>query len=125
MQVSPISGSIEKIVDLMRNLYTDTSSAVRIAGILLGWFRVDGVVKPRCRMVLDMFLCSMHKIMERNVQHWQPGEHIGSERLTDLDYAGDEAILAEMPEILALCVEFMVHEARKFRFNINWAKTDT
>ena len=42
---------------------------------------------------------------------------------TDLDYADDVALLAEMFSVLVLAVGVMHEEARLFGLEINWSKT--
>ena len=42
---------------------------------------------------------------------------------TDLDFADDVALLAEMLEILILSLDVMRHEVCSFGLEINWTKT--
>ena len=43
--------------------------------------------------------------------------------LTDLDYADDVALLAEMLEVLLLALDVLNDEARPFGLEVNWQKT--
>jgi len=48
---------------------------------------------------------------------------VGDQLITDLDYADDVALLAEMLEELLISLDIMQSEASTFGLNINWAKT--
>jgi len=47
----------------------------------------------------------------------------GNEVFTDLDFADDVALLAEMLEVLVLAMTIMQEEAVVFGLRINWSKT--
>ena len=49
--------------------------------------------------------------------------HRGNEVFTDLDFADDVALLAEMLEVLVLAMTIMQEEAAVFGLQINWSKT--
>ena len=56
--------------------------------------------------------------------HWGClGATLGDEVFTDLDYAYDVALLAEMQEVLLLSLDIMREEAVPFGLEINWGKT--
>ena len=48
---------------------------------------------------------------------------VGSESFSDLDFADDVALLAEMLSLLVLAFEIMDEEARPLGLTINWSKT--
>jgi len=76
-------------------------------------------------MAPDLFLEPMDWIMDRTVHRGFSGISIGSQVLTDLDFADDVAILlvSEMLEILILSLEILHYEARQLGLEINWDKT--
>jgi len=50
------------------------------------------------------------------------GVTIGKEVFTDLDFADDVSLLAEMLEVLVLALTVMQEEASTFGLQINWLK---
>jgi len=51
------------------------------------------------------------------------GVTLGKEVFTDLNFAGDVSLLAEMLEVLVLALTIMQEEASTFGLQINWSKT--
>jgi len=51
------------------------------------------------------------------------GTSVGSELFSDLDFADDVALLAEMLSLLVLALEIMDKEVRPLGLTINWLKT--
>ena len=51
------------------------------------------------------------------------GTTLGEEMFTDLDFADDVALLAQILEILLQSLDVMQHETRLFGLEINWTKT--
>ena len=67
----------------------------------------------------------MDWVLERTVHKGLAGATFGGEVFSDLDYADDVALLAEMLEVLTciLSLLLMQEEARPFGLEINWSKT--
>jgi len=65
----------------------------------------------------------MDWLMERTVHRGCSGCTLGREVFTDLDFADDTALLAEMLEVLLLAPEVMNEEATPLGLEINWLKT--
>jgi len=67
----------------------------------------------------------MDWLMERTVHGGMVGTTIGKkkESFTDLDFADDVVLLAEMLSVLVLALEVMDREANPLGLTINWAKT--
>ena len=61
--------------------------------------------------------------MERTAHRGMAGVNLGNEVFTDLDFADDVALLAEMLEVLVLAMTIMQEEAAVFGLQINWSKT--
>jgi len=114
-----------EIIDLMRLLYSDTLSAVRMDGATSEWFRVDrGVRHEGCWMAPGLFLLPMNKILDDTVSQGSLGINIGTERFTDLGYAADDVtLLAESCGDVVDSLETMSQEALRFGLEINWTKT--
>jgi len=50
------------------------------------------------------------------------GVTLGNEAITDLDFADDVTLLAEMLEVLVLAITIMQEKAAVFGLQINWSK---
>ena len=57
----------------------------------------------------------MDHMMERTAHRGMAGVTLGNEVFTDLDFADDVALLAEMLEVLVLAMTIMQEEAAVFR----------
>jgi hypothetical protein len=113
-----------KIVGLIQELYTDTLSSVRMEGNLSDWFYIKSGVRQGCTIAPSLFLTPMDWILERTVHiKGFAGVSLGEEAFSDLDYADDVALLAEMLEILILSLEILQDEASPFGLEVNWSKT--
>jgi len=93
-------GIPDKLVELMKELYTDTCSCVLADGMRSEWFQVLSGVSQGCTIAPDLFLNPMVWIMSRTVEQIPLGVSIGEESFSDLDYSGDVTLLAEMLETL-------------------------
>jgi len=69
-------------------------------GMRSEWFQVLSGVRQCCAVAPDLFLNPMHWIMSRTVEQTPLGVSIGEESFSDLDYADDVTLLAEMMETL-------------------------
>ena len=107
-------GLHSKVVDLMEGLYTDTCSCINIDGVMSDWFAVGSGVWQGCRIAPDLFLGPMDHIMERTVHRGMTGVTPGKEVFTDLDFADDVSLLAEMLEVFVLTLTVMQEEASTF-----------
>jgi len=116
-------GLHSKVVDLMEALYVDTCSCVCADGVLSDWFAVGSGVRQGCRMVPDLILGPMDHMMECTAHQGMAGVTLGYEVFTDLDFADDVALLAQMLEVLVLAMTIMQEEAVVFGLQINWSKT--
>ena len=61
-------------------------------------------------------------MMERMVHRGMTNVTLGKEVFTDLDFADDVSLLAEMLEVLVLILTVMQEEASTFGLQINWSK---
>jgi len=61
--------------------------------------------------------------MECTVHRGMTGVTLGKELFTDLDFADDVSLLAEMLEVLVLALTVMQEEVSAFGLQINWSKT--
>jgi hypothetical protein len=112
-----------KIVDPMKELYTDTISCVRVDGAESDWFPIKSGVRQGCTIAPNLFLAPMDWLLQRTIHKGFLGATLRDQSFTDLDYADEVALLAEMLEVLLLSMEIMQSEAQVFGLEINWAKT--
>jgi len=69
----------------MKELYTDTVSAVHTDGQLSEWLTTGSSVRQGCTIAPNIFLSPMDRILNRTVQIAQIGTALETETLTDLD----------------------------------------
>jgi len=62
-------------------------------------------------------------MMKRTVHRRMTGVTVGKEVFTDLDFADDVSLLAEMLEVLVLALTVMQEEASTLDLQTNWSKT--
>jgi len=88
-------GYPEKIVRILENTYRDTFSAVRVGGNVTEWFMtVVGVLQGDVLSPL-LFAIFLEIIVVSALEDIDIGAWINEQRVTDLRFADDIAILAE------------------------------
>ena len=112
-----------KLIDVIRDLYTNTVSFVRLNGALSDWFHFGSEVRQGCTVAPSLFLLLVDWILHRVIHRGFLGATLGTEIFTDLDYADDVALLAEMLEVLLLALDVLNDEARPLGLEVNWQKT--
>jgi len=100
-------GLHSKVVDFMEGLYTDTCSCVSVDGVMSDWFAAGSGVRQGCRIAPDLFLGPMDRMMEHTVHRGMTSVTLGKEVFTDLDFADDVSLRAEMLEVLVLALTVM------------------
>ena len=71
----------------------------------------------------DLFMEPIDWITSRSVHQGFVGVSLGQEVFTDLDFADDASIMAEMLEVLILALEIRNEESSALGLEINWNKT--
>jgi len=71
----------------------------------------------------DSFAIGMDYVLERSVGIGMNGISFGHHSYTDLDFADDVCLLAELLELLVPVLEALATEAESFRSEVNWQKT--
>jgi len=61
--------------------------------------------------------------VERMVGQGMNGVSFGQDSFTDLHFADDVSLLAELPDLLIPVLETMAREATSLVFGVNWQKT--
>ena len=96
---------------LVRQLYTNTRSAVRLASSLSEEFTIETGMKQGCVIAPDLFNCVIDHLMRRLLSHCSLGIQLGECQLTDLDYADDIAIIAPSAWVLQEALIILQEEA--------------
>ena len=107
----------------MRQLYTDTRSAERLASSLSEEFTIETGVKQGCVIAPDLFNCVIDHLLRRLLSRCSLGIQLGEYQLTDLDYADDTAISAPFACMLQEAPMILQEEANLVGMQISWPKT--
>jgi len=86
------------------------------------WFPIESGVRQGCVLAPDSFATGMDWVLERTVAAMH-GVSFGQYSFTDLDFADDVCLLAEMLELLVPALETMASEAAPLGLEVNWLKT--
>ena len=108
---------------LVRQLYTYTSSAVRLASSLSEEFTIETDVKQGCVIAPDLSNCAIDHLMRRLLGRCSLGIQLGEYQLTDLDYADYIAIIAPSACVLQKALMILQEEANLVGMQISWPKT--
>jgi len=74
-------------------------------------------------MSLDSFATGVDYLLERAVGIGMNGVSFGDHSHTDLDFANDVCLLAELMELLVPVLEALATEAESLGLEVNWQKT--
>ena len=122
-KILQICGVPHELSVLVRQLYTDTRSAVRLASSLSEEFSIETGVKQGCVIAPDLFNCVIDHLMRRLLSRCNLGVQLGEYQLTDLDYADDIAIFAPSACVLQEALTILQEEANLVGMQISWPKT--
>ncbi|KAB5523698.1 hypothetical protein PHYPO_G00155510 [Pangasianodon hypophthalmus] len=86
-------GAPPKIVALLKLLYSNAQSCVRVNGRDSDWFPISSGVRQGCVAAPDLFNCIIDHLMSKVCER-VPGVPFGSYHLTDLEYADDTILLS-------------------------------
>ena len=117
-KILQICGVPQELSVLVRQLYTDTRGAVRLASSLSEEFIIETGVKQGCVIAPDLFNCVIDHLMRRLLNRCSLGM-----QLTDLDYADDIAIIAPSACVLQEALMILQEEANLVGMQISWPKT--
>ena len=116
-KILQICGVPQELSVLVRQLYTDTRSAVRLASYLSGDFTIETGVKQGCVIATDLFDCVIYHLMSRLLRSCSLGIQLGENQLTDLDYTDDIAIFAPSACVLQEALIIVQEESAGRRQN--------
>jgi len=103
-------GILDKIVRLFRVLYNFVS-CVRTGGTRSSWFKIEAGVRQGCVLSPDSFATGMDWLLDRTVEYCSIGVAFGQSSFTDLDFADDVSLFAELLELLVPILETIASEA--------------
>jgi len=87
-------------------LYDKSVNCIRANGLQSTWFEImSGVMSP------DSFATGMDCLLERSVGIGMNGISFGDHSYTNLDFANDVYLLADLVELLVLVLEALATEA--------------
>ena len=98
-KIHQICGVPQELYVLVRQLYTDTRSAVRLASSLPDEFTIETGVTQGCVIVPDLFNCAIDQLMRRLLSRCSLGIQLVEYKFTDLDHADDIAIIAPSQDL--------------------------
>jgi len=107
----------------MHFLYNNSVSCVRASQSESSWFAIETGVRQGCVWSHDSFATGVDWLLERTVDTFSTGVSFGPHSFSDLDFADDMALLAELLELLVPALETMASEAASLGLELNWQKT--
>ena len=117
-------GIPKKLINMIKSIYQNQECAVDHEGTLSEWFEVRTGVRQGCVMSGFLFLIGLDWVLRRVDQSRAKGMRWGRlQKLGDLDFADDIALLAETKRDLKMRSEILEEEARKIGLRINYKKT--
>ena len=108
---------------LFRVLYDNSVSCVQTGGTHSSWFKIKAGVRQGCMLAPDSFATGMDWLLDRTVESCSIGVAFGRSSFTDLDFADDGSVFAELLELLVPILETIASEAASLGFEVNWQKT--
>ena len=72
----------------------------------------------------DSFATGMDWLLDRTVEYCSIGVAFGQSSFTDLDFADNVSLLAELLELFVPILETMASEAASLGLEVNWQKTN-
>ncbi|KAI8499356.1 hypothetical protein Bbelb_231200 [Branchiostoma belcheri] len=92
-------------------------------GLLSDSFVIKSGVRQGCVLAPTIFNVAIDHVMGRTVEQCNCGVSFGDLTVTDLDFADDVAILAEVLEVLQLALQAMDTETQPLGLMVSWEKT--
>ena len=122
-KILQICGVPPELSVIVRQLYTNTRRAVRLASSLSEEFPIETGVKQDCVIAPDLFNSVIDHLMRRLLRSCSHGIQPGEYQFTHLDYADDIAIFAPSACVLQEALILLQEEANLVWMQIRWPKT--
>ncbi|CAH8490480.1 unnamed protein product [Dicrocoelium dendriticum] len=109
-------GVLDKFVTILKVLHTHTSGKVRAYGTHSSSFAVASGVRQGCPISPFLFNFAIEDVLQRALEGVQDCgvELLPGDRLTDLDYADDIALLEDDPQSVQNALDRLAMEASKY-----------
>ena len=122
--VMQLYGIPQKLINIIRDLYSKAKSCIRLNNNLTEWFETTIGVRQGCLLSPDLFNLFLENILAEAFEDCKKlGINVDGYKLKDLRFADDIALIADSEEDLQTLIE-QVHDAsKKFGMEISIPKT--
>ena len=96
---------------------------LKAVGLQSEWFEITSGVRQGFVVAPDSFATGVDWVMERATGRGMNGVVFGQDAYTDLDFADDIFLLAELLSLLIPVLEAFAEEAAAIGLEVNWDKT--
>lgn len=115
-------GIPDKVIEVIRNLYNDSRSAVRMNGQIGEWFQVITGVRQGCILSPLLFAIAIDWVMRRATQNDAGIQWVDGKKLSDLDFADDIALICDNHADMQDLTSIVENESAKVGLQINGNK---
>ena len=114
-----------KLVDIIKTLYSSTHSVVRVNGTISEAFSISSGVRQGCVLAANLLNTATDRILNNTTQAMTLGVNYddSGQLITDLDYADDIIIFADLLDTLKDALFIFNEQSKKLRLHVNWSKT--
>ena len=97
-----LNDACSKLVDIIKTLYSSTHSVVRVNGTISEAFSISSGVRQGCVLAANLFNTATDRILNNTTQAMTLGVNYddSGQLITDLDYADDIVIFADLLDTL-------------------------
>ena len=124
-RITAIYGVLQQYIGVFKSLYDNTSCCIRSSKSTSPPFDILSGVKQGCILSPFLFPLVLDFVLKKSLQNETFGLPWGSERLCDLDFADDIALLTQKKDSLQEMTNSLEHHGRKVGLQINANKTKT
>ena len=117
------SGVKGKAWRIIRSLYANTSSRVKVGSKLSREFRIKQGVRQGCPLSPTLFNCFINELIV-SLESLGLGVQVGQKLIDGLLYADDVVLMAESPEALQAMITKVEEFSRKWRMELNLKKSE-
>ena len=117
-------GIPSKLVDI-KTLYSSAHSVVRVNGTISEAFSISSGVRQGCVLAANLFNTATDRILNKTTQALTLGVNYDNsgQLITDLVYADDVVIFAELFDTLKEDLFIFNEQSQKLGLHVNWSKT--
>jgi hypothetical protein len=123
-QVMSHLGYEKKMIRLLKALYKETLSTVRVDGGLTDWFQTVIGVLQGCVLSPLLFCILLEVVMARALETEDIGANISGTRINNLKFADDIGLIAENPADLQSLIDSTEAESKRFGLTVSTSKTE-